>query len=83
MPIGRGALGAMAFGKTELERIQLNEDPLWSGGPMDRVNPDSRAHLDEVRQLLELMEHMVPSGERVAREMYGARHARPGRCCGG
>lgn len=52
LPIGNGVMGAMVFGGTVLERIQLNEDSLWSGGPMDRVNPDALAHLNEVRELL-------------------------------
>ncbi|MGC8989332.1 MAG: glycoside hydrolase N-terminal domain-containing protein, partial [Verrucomicrobiia bacterium] len=35
LPIGNGRLGAMVFGGTARERIQLNEDTLWSGGPRD------------------------------------------------
>lgn len=35
LPIGNGRLGAMVFGKTSQERIQLNEDSLWPGGPED------------------------------------------------
>ena len=52
LPIGNGFMGAMVFGGALHERIQLNEDSLWSGGPMDRINDDSREHLDEVRALL-------------------------------
>jgi hypothetical protein len=33
LPIGNGKLGAMVFGGIERERLQLNEDTLWSGGP--------------------------------------------------
>ena len=32
-PVGNGRLGAMVFGKTDEEQIQLNEDTYWSGGP--------------------------------------------------
>lgn len=52
LPVGNGFLGAMVFGGAQQERIQLNEDSLWSAGPMDRINPDALAHLDEVRSLL-------------------------------
>ena len=52
LPVGNGRLGGMVFGGIERERIQLNEDTLWSGGPQDADNPDALAHLDEVRQLL-------------------------------
>ena len=33
LPVGNGRLGAMVFGGLQQERIQLNEDSLWSGGP--------------------------------------------------
>ena len=39
-PIGNGKLGAMVFGNIRTERIQLNEDSLWSGGKLDRINYD-------------------------------------------
>ena len=32
LPLGNGHMGAMVFGRTETERIQLNEKTLWSGG---------------------------------------------------
>jgi len=51
-PIGNGRLGGMIFGGTVRERIQLNEDSLWSGGPRDTTNPDALKHLPEVRRLL-------------------------------
>lgn len=52
LPCGNGALGGMLFGGTQTEHIQLNEESVWSGGPMDRLNPDARATLPEIRELL-------------------------------
>ncbi len=52
LPIGNGRLGAMVFGGIERERIQLNEDTLWSGGPYDPVNTNALAALPEVRRLI-------------------------------
>ncbi|HEU5078462.1 MAG TPA: glycoside hydrolase family 95 protein [Opitutaceae bacterium] len=52
LPIGNGRLGAMVFGNVEHERIPLNEDSLWSGGPRDRINPDAAAAVPEIRRLL-------------------------------
>jgi alpha-L-fucosidase 2 len=52
LPIGNGRLGAMVFGGVARERLQLNEDSLWSGGPYDPVNPEARAALPEVRRLI-------------------------------
>jgi len=52
LPVGNGRLGAMVFGGTAQERLQLNEDTLWSGGPYDPVNPEAHAALPEVRRLI-------------------------------
>ncbi len=41
LPIGNGRLDAMVFGGVQSERLQLNEDTLWSGGPGDWDNPDA------------------------------------------
>ncbi|NLM96296.1 MAG: glycoside hydrolase family 95 protein [Halanaerobiaceae bacterium] len=52
LPVGNGRLGGMVFGKAEGERIQLNEDSVWYGGPKDRNNPDALEHLEEIRRLI-------------------------------
>ena len=51
-PLGNGRLGAMVFGNVNRERIQLNEETLWMGGPRETDNPDARTALPEVRRLL-------------------------------
>ena len=35
LPVGNGRLGAMVFGNVRDERLALNEDTLWGGGPHD------------------------------------------------
>lgn len=52
LPVGNGRLGAMVFGGTQLEHLQLNEETLWSGGPYDPVVKGAAAALPEIRQLL-------------------------------
>ena len=52
LPIGNGRLGAMIFGGAQEERVQFNEDTLWSGGPKDWNNPEARTVLPEVRRLI-------------------------------
>ncbi|MFC5863145.1 glycoside hydrolase family 95 protein [Acidicapsa dinghuensis] len=53
LPIGNGRLGAMVFGGTEHERLQLNEITVWSGGPQrDTDRRDAYKSLPELRQLL-------------------------------
>src|SRR5688500_908851 len=50
LPIGNGRLGAMVFGNTDVERLQLNEDTVWAGGPYDSANPRGAANLAEIRR---------------------------------
>ena len=52
LPVGNGFTGAMVFGDVSKERIQLNDKSLWSGSPDDNDNPEARASLDKIRQLL-------------------------------
>lgn len=52
LAVGNGRLGAMVFGGVAAERLQLNEDTLWSGGPYDPVNPEALAALPAVRALI-------------------------------
>ncbi|MBO9718495.1 MAG: glycoside hydrolase family 95 protein [Pseudoxanthomonas sp.] len=52
LPLGNGRLGAMVWGGGRSERLQLNEDTLYAGGPYDPTPPDALAALPEVRRLL-------------------------------
>ena len=52
LPVGNGRMGAMVFGGVGAERLQLNEDTLWSGGPSSWNNPGARDALPEIRALV-------------------------------
>lgn len=52
LPIGNGRIGAMVFGNVKNERIQFNEESLWSGKPQDSDNPNAPLALAKIRQLL-------------------------------
>jgi len=52
LPIGNGRLGGMVFGGVPSERIQLNEDTFWSGGPYDPTHEEALPNLPRVRELL-------------------------------
>ncbi|MCB9080548.1 MAG: glycoside hydrolase family 95 protein [Lewinellaceae bacterium] len=52
LPLGNGALGAMVFGDVNRERIQLNEESMWSGSPDDNDNPAAYPAQDTIRKLL-------------------------------
>jgi alpha-L-fucosidase 2 len=51
-PVGNGRLGAMVFGRTDEEQIQLNEDTYWSGGPYSTVVKGSYKALPEIQKLI-------------------------------
>ncbi|HSA02581.1 MAG TPA: glycoside hydrolase family 95 protein, partial [Candidatus Paceibacterota bacterium] len=52
LPVGNGRLGAMVFGGAETERLQINEDTLWAGGPYDPTHDDALPALPEARRLI-------------------------------
>src|SRR5262249_33654103 len=49
-PGGNGRLGAMIFGDVIEERLQLNEDTLWSGAPREWDNPKAKDVLPDIRR---------------------------------
>lgn len=52
LPVGNGRLGAMVFGHTETERIQLNEESLWAGSQLNNNNPAAQENLGMIRELI-------------------------------
>ncbi len=52
LPLGNGRLGAMVFGTPAQERIQINEETIWGGGPHNNVNYAAKDGLDKIRQAL-------------------------------
>lgn len=52
LPIGNGRLAAMVFGTPSKERIELNEETVWAGGPNNNVKPDAFPILQQTRALI-------------------------------
>lgn len=52
LPIGNSHLGAMVYGGTQTEELQLNEETFWSGGPHNNNSTTSLNNLDKARQLI-------------------------------
>jgi len=52
LPIGNGSFGAMVFGGAAKERIQFNDDTLFSGEPHDYAHKGAVQYLPELRKLL-------------------------------
>ncbi|OBT75501.1 hypothetical protein VF21_04891 [Pseudogymnoascus sp. 05NY08] len=57
LPIGNGRLGAVIYGRTSTELLQLNEDSVWYGGPLDRTPKDAFRHLSQLRRLIRCGNH--------------------------
>ena len=53
LPVGNGHLGAMVFGGIAHERIQFNEQTVWTGEPHDYAHPGAYKFLPQIRELLE------------------------------
>ena len=52
LPVGNGIIGGMVFGTPAVEHIQLNEETIWAGQPNQVLNPEAKASLPQVRQLI-------------------------------
>ncbi len=67
LPLGNGRLGAMVFGGVAKERLQLNEDSLWAGCPVEAYPTDFSNQLAVVRQL-------IFAGKNAEANAYGLEH---------
>jgi alpha-L-fucosidase 2 len=52
LPVGNGRLGAMVFGKSGEEQIQLNEDTYWTGGPYSTTVKGGYEMLPAIQKLV-------------------------------
>ena len=69
LPIGNGSLGAMVFGGVGRERLQLNDDTLWSGGPRDWDNPGAKDVLPDIRKAIFAGQYV--EADALAKKMMG------------
>ena len=67
LPLGNGFMGAMCYGGTLVDRFQLNNDSVWWSGPRDRINPDAREGIPEIRKLIR--EGRISEAEDLANEV--------------
>ena len=52
LPLGNSRMGAMVYGGTAREELQLNEETLWGGGPYRNDKPEAFENLKQVRELI-------------------------------
>lgn len=68
LPIGNGRIGAMIFGGVDTDRIQFNEETLWTGYPRDYNRKGAYKYLPQLRQLL--FEGKQKEAEQLAEEHF-------------
>ena len=68
LPIGNVILVAMIFGGVAEDRIQFNEETLWTGEPRDYNRPGASQYLDTIRQML--FEGKQKEAEQLAGEKF-------------
>ncbi|MFV0290132.1 MAG: glycosyl hydrolase family 95 catalytic domain-containing protein [Mangrovibacterium sp.] len=51
LPIGNSKLGAMIYGTTEKEQLQLNEETIWSGAPNNNTDAEIAKVLPQITNL--------------------------------
>lgn len=68
LPVGNGSLAAMVFGGVESERIQFNEETLWTGEPRSYAHKGANQYLGEIRTLLN--EGKQKEAEKLASEQF-------------
>ena len=69
LPIGNGRIGGMIFGGVQSEHMQVNEDSVWYGGPMERNNPSAKEKLEEIRSLI--LDGQIHKAERLCKRAIG------------
>ncbi len=76
LPLGNGRIGAMIFGSPQNELIQLNENTLWSGHPVDGNNPKAAEMLPAIRQAVNDGDYKKAAGlwKNNAQGPYSARY---------
>jgi len=70
LPVGNGSLGGMVFGGGVVERIGLNADTLWSGGPHGSGVTGGPAILADIRRAM-LVDGDVTTAGQLARRLQG------------
>ena len=72
LPVGNGRLGAMVYGGVNREWLQLNEESVWTGCPVERRQPGARQALGRARELLFAGQY-IEAQELIEKDFMGRR----------
>lgn len=67
-PVGNGRMGGMIFGEAGEEHIQVNEDSIWYGGHIDRLNPEALENLPKVQEMI--WSGRIPEAESLMKRCF-------------
>lgn len=70
--IGNGFLGGMVYGDTIRERIQINEDSVWTSGVENRLNEESLENLHQIRE--DIFQGNIKEAEILAKQTMYAKY---------
>lgn len=76
LPIGNSRMGAMVYGGTAREEIQLNDETLWGGSPYRNDKPEALGSLEKVRELIFAGKNM-DAQNLIQQTFYAGHHGMP------
>ncbi|PUV23957.1 glycoside hydrolase family 95 protein [Sphingobacterium athyrii] len=68
LPLGNGRMGAMIYGIPAHEKIQLNEETIWAGGPYRNDNKKSGAALKTIQN--DIFAGRLAAADKLANETF-------------
>ena len=66
LPVGNGRIGAMVYGGTKIDTIQINEESLWGGTKIDDNNAKASEMLPQIQKLF--LEGDIDKATEMAKE---------------
>lgn len=76
LPLGNSRMGAMVYGGTAREELQLNEETVWGGSPYRNDKPDALGSLAKVRELIFAGRNM-DAQNLIQETFYAGKHGMP------
>lgn len=76
LPLGNSRMGAMVYGGTAREELQLNEETVWGGSPYRNDKPEALGSLARVRDLIFAGRNM-DAQNLIQETFYAGKHGMP------
>jgi alpha-L-fucosidase 2 len=76
LPVGNSRMGAMVYGGTAREELQLNDETMWGGSPYRNDKPEALESLPQVRELIFAGKNMEAQ-DLIQENFYAGKHGMP------